>query len=377
MPRTVSLLLFLMLLFPLLLQAQGYSLLKDEKGLSQVQRITNLIYNTQHQQAEKELEELKQQVPASHPVHPLLQAINLYWIDAPMHTGSPNFKEFIRLLHKTNKQAELYLDKDLDITVSTFSALTAHSLLTRYHAEKGDYMAAMQQARPTYSYMKEGFDLKDQYNEFFFSVGLYNYYRVKYPELHPVYKPFMWLFKDGNKTLGLQQIEYAARNTVFTKVEAGVFLVHLYLYYENQPKKALQSILQLQRQFPANPFIRLQLAESLVSARQYADAAPHVTYLQEHANPYYRAAGELFRGILEEKQEQNFNQAYQHYAAALKIAQPLNYIADTYRSMAYAGQARYYEAKQQTDKAKAAWQQALRLAVYEYPVKQEATQHLK
>ncbi len=375
--RAFSVILLLLLACPLLLRGQSYTLYGDPQGLEDVERITYLIYDARHKQVEQELAMLKRQVPASHPVHPLLKALNLYWMDAPMHLASPHYNEFIQLLHQTNSQAEAYLNKGMDKTVSIFAALTANSLLTRFHAEKGDYMAALKQARPTYGYMKQGFELKEAYKEFYFPTGLYNYYRVKYPELHPVYKSFMWMFQDGDKSLGLQQLEYSVRNNVFTKAEAAVFLVHLYLYYENQPQKALQSIQILYKQFPNNRFIRLQLAESLIAARNYAEAAPHVAYLLKETDAYYRTAAELFSGILQEKQHQNHQQAFTHYNAALSIAAPLNYIADTYRSMAHAGLARYYEAKNQQEKAKKAWQQALDLAMYEYPVKQEAKAHLK
>lgn len=357
--------------------SQQYNLLQHKTHLTQVESITQLIYDTRFQQAEEKMSVLREQMPADHPVLPLLQAIMLYWQDAPMHTASKHFEPFTSLLHKTNQLADAYLAQDKDKIVATFCTLTAHSLLARYHAEKGEKMAAIKEAKATYGYMKEGFSLQKEYNEFFFSTGLYNYYRVKYPELNPIYKPFMWLFEDGDKTLGLQQLEYAARHTVFTKVEAATFLVHLYLYYENKPYQALPIIRLLYQQFPNNRFIRLQFIESLLAAGQYKEAAPHLAFLQEQQDAYYQAAGTLFEGILAEKHQHNHTLAYQQYKKALAQAAPLNYIADTYRSMAHAGIARYYEARQQKEKAKLYWQAALDLASYEYPVKQEALQHLR
>ncbi len=356
---------------------QHYSLLEQEEDLEQVKNITQLIYNAQFQQADLQLSALKNKVPANHPVLPLLQAITLYWQAAPMHPDAHNFDKFIGLLHKTNQNADYYLENGYDKIVTTFCTLTAHSLLARYHAEKGDKMAAIKEARVTYGFMKQGFELQNQYNEFYFSTGLYNYYREKYPEQHPVYKPFMWLFEDGDKDKGLQQLEYAARHAVFTKVEAATFLVHLYLYYENQPQKALPIIRLLYQQFSGNRYVRLQLTESLLASGHYVAATPHVAFLQQHKDHYYHAAGTLFAGILAEKQHRNYAQAHQLYQKALEIAKPLNYIGDTYRSMAHAGIARYHEANQQKDKARAAWQAALDLAAYEYPVKQEAKQKLQ
>lgn len=364
-------------LVPTLVWAQTYSFLSDEKGLDEVKKITQLIYNNKHQQVEAKLESLRQSVPLNHPVHPMLQAINLYWKDAPMQLASPYYPPFEKMLHQTIKHAEAYLEKEQDVHVSLFCTLTAHSLLTRFYSEKGVTMNALKEARQTYAYIKEGFELKDEYNEFYFSTGLFNYYRVKYPELHPAYKPFMWFFQEGDKSLGLQQLEYASRNTVFTKVEAASFLVHLYLYYENLPQKALANIRPLYSKFRQNRYLRLQLTESLLAAHQYEEAFAHIAFLHDQESPYYRFAAELFSGIVAEKHQQDYSKAFSHYTRALIIAESLPAKADTYRSMVYAGLARYYEAKNQEEKARSAWQQALKLARYDYPVKQEAKKKLK
>ena len=98
-----------------------------------------------------------------------------------------------------------------------------------------------------YSFMKKGFDLTEEYREFNFPVGMYNYYREKYPELHPVYKPFMFFFRNGDVSKGLRQLERSVKENVFTKPEAGMFLVHIYLYYENNPAAALKIIQQVKR----------------------------------------------------------------------------------------------------------------------------------
>lgn len=377
MLRAACLAFVLIVLTPLLVYSQAYNLLADKAGLDEVKAITQLIYNTNHQQAEARLALLQRKVPLNHPVHPLLKAINIYWKDAPMQAASPYFPEFEKYVQQTIKLAENYLDRDADKHVSTFCALTAHSLLARFYAEKGETMNAVREARATYGYMKEGFDLKDEYNEFYFSTGIFNYYRVKYPEQHPVYKPFMWFFQEGDKRLGLQQLEYAARNTVFTRVESGSFLVLLYLYNENQPLKALETIRPLYSKFPQNRYLRLQYTESLVAAGQYDEAARHIPYLLDQEAPYYRFAGELFRAILAEKQQQNFEQAFTHYSRALVIAESLPARADTYRSMVHAGLARYYEAKKQEAKARTSWKEALKFAHYDYPVKQQAKKQLE
>lgn len=367
---------FLLLLLPFCAISQQYSLQTDAAALREVEEITNLIYNNQHSQVQRELLLLKATVPHDHPVFPMLQALNLYWKDAPMHSGAPHFKEFKGYLQETVKKSQLYLQRGQDQTLVNFLALSAHSLLTRFHADKGDYMAAVGEAKNAYSFMKKGFDLKEEYSEFYFPVGLYNYYREKYPELHPVYRPFMFFFRSGDIPEGLQQLEYSVRNNIFTKPEAGVFLVHIYLYYENKPAAALRNMGQLQKEYPENRFFKAQLAEVLLANRQYSRALPYIEFLLTQTAPYYKMAGELFMGIYQEKKAANPELAREYFLQALNTSETLGYMADVYRSMAFAGLGRHYHQQEEKAKAREAYEKALALANYEYPVKQEARQYL-
>ena len=371
---------FLQILFflfiPLTGFSQDYSLQQDIEALKEVEEITELIYNNQHDKVESELSALRQKVPANHPVYPMLKALNLYWKDAPMHTGSPNCGDFQAYLRETVQKSNHYLKQEQDETLVTFLALSAHSLLTRFHADKGDYMSAIGEAKNAYSFMKKGFDLTEAYSEFYFPVGLYNYYREKYPELNPVYKPFMFFFRSGDIPKGLLQLEKAAKVNVFTKPEAGVFLTHIYLYYENNPAAALKNIRQLHEEFPQNRLFRLQLAEALLANGQYNQAASHINFLLRQEDPFYKMAGQLFRGIYREKKEQNAESAKASYDQSLQTAKNLSYMANMYRSMAYAGLGRYYARQEEAEKAKENHKKALDLSYYEFPVKPEAKAYL-
>lgn len=369
--------LFLLLLIPVFGWSQQYSLLQDAASLKEVAEITELIYDNQHAEVEKELQELRGRIPQDHPVFPMLKALNLYWKDAPLSTASPHFPAFQQHLRQTVQQANLYLKQEQDVTLVNFLALSAHSLLTRFHADKGDYMAAVGEAKNAYSFMKKGFDLTGAYGEFNFPVGLYNYFREKYPELHPVYKPFMIFFRSGDVATGLQQLERSVQQNVFTKPEAGVFLVHIYLYYENKPAAALRNIRQLHEDYPNNRFFRLQLAEALLADRQYNLAAPHINFLLKQNDPYYKMAGQLFRGIFWEKAQQKDAEAKASFEQALQTGNSLSYMADVYRSMAYAGLGRYYQAQQNSEKAREAYKKAHDHAAYEYPVRSEAKKYLQ
>lgn len=372
----VSLLILLFLSAPVL-KAQQYSLPADKEALELTEKITGLIYNNEHGLVQDQLKKLEQSVPEDHPVFPMLQALNLYWLEAPMHTGSPEFPAFKHFLQQTVKQSEIYLEREQDETLANFLALSAHSLLTRFHADKGDYLAAIGEAKNAYSYMSEAFDLADSYQEFLFPVGLYNYYREKYPELHPVYKPFMFFFRSGDKQKGLRQLELAARQNIFTKPEAAVFLVQIYLYYENNPAAALRNIRKLQQEFPQNRLFRTQLAEAYLANGQYREAFTFIELLNQETDPFYKMAAQLFGALYQEKYAKDDNRAFTLYNEAIKTGKDLSYMANVYRSMAYAGLARSYDRRRQPKEAREAYKKALELAAFEYPVRSEAKAYLK
>ena len=370
-------LLVLLFLVAPALKAQQYSFLSDPPALRLTEEITSLIYNNEHKQVQTQLKKLQKFVPADHPVFPMLQALNLYWMEAPMHTGSPKFPAFKHFLQQTVQQSEVYLEREQDEMLANFLALSAHSLLTRFHADKGDYMATIGEAKSAYSYMKKAFKLVNRYQEFQFPVGLYNYYREKYPELHPVYKPFMFFFRSGDKEKGLRQLELAAQQNVFTKPEAAVFLVQIYLYYENNPAAALRNILRLQQEYPQNRLFKTQLAETYLANGQYQKALPYIQFLRQETDPFYKMAAELFWALYQEKHVKNDSDAFTGYEEALKVGKELNYLANTYRSMAYAGLGRLYHRRHQPEEAREAYKKALELAAFEYPVKPEAVAYLE
>ena len=68
--------------------------------------------------------------------------------------------------------------------------------------------------------MKTGFDLMHKNPEFYYTTGLYNYYREQYPESHPGYKTVVWVLAGGDKEKGLQLLHKASKEALFTKTEA-------------------------------------------------------------------------------------------------------------------------------------------------------------
>ena len=135
-------------------------------------------------------------------------------------------------------------------------------------------MKAVGEASRAYTLLKRGFDLTDQYPEFLFASGIYNYFREAYPRINPFVKPFIWFFRSGDIEKGINQLKEAAGNTVLSRVEAHMYLGYIFLRYEENPKEAQSYMFQLMNEYPENPYIQCKYLESLNIPGSYQDIPP-------------------------------------------------------------------------------------------------------
>ncbi len=333
------------------------------------------IYNADLERFNRLAEQVNQMVP-NHPVYPMLKAMAIRTAYYPIEVGNPEFEQMRTHLEEVVKRAEVILEKDEDQSVANFFALASLGLLALYENDAGNTFKAVGYAKGAYDYLKVGFDLKEQYDEFYFSTGLYNYYRVKYPELYPIYKPFTWFFRDGDLKEGLAQLNRAYHKSVFMRPESASYLTHIYLHYEDQPLKALPYARQMVTSYPDNPLFVVGFLEASVAAGLYADLNSYVNQLKASPKEYFQMVGLLYEAMLLEKKERQWQQAEEIYRKALATGRKLkSEEARHFRSYTYAGLARIAVQQKQYDKARTLYKNALSEARYP-PVKAEAEAYL-
>lgn len=330
------------------------------------------IYNYEFVEAVELAKKVKAKYP-NHPVNTLLQATQLYWQYLPLG-DSPKMKQaYTNALAECIKQGEALKGKyDLE---ANFFLLAAHSYLAMQDSDEGSFMKALGEAKRAYTYMKRGFELTEKNPEFYFSTGLYNYYVEQYPEDHPIVKPFMIFFQDGDKPRGLQQLDIGFRKAIFTRTESAYYLIYIYLKAENKPDKALNYTSQLYQKYPNNPLYLTRHAEALTLMGRYEDAEPLVQRLVKLSGKIFPVAGEIFEGIIQEKQYKNDKQAAALYQHALKMPADERFTED-YHAFAYCGIARIAHRAGDKAKAKEYYKKALSIAEYKFTIA-EAKAYLK
>ena len=350
-------------------------LLEEKSALAIVEKGLFHIYNTDQRKAEQLIHLVEELVP-NHPVGPMMRALNTNWSSNPLETDSEAYRKLIGYLQLALDRTKIYLKRDPDDLESIFFAMAIYGWLAQFYDEDGHTFKALSAAKNAYHYMKSGFDLLEENPEFYFSTGLYNYYRVVYPEVRPVYKPFVWFFREGDKELGLEQLKYASNHALFTKAEASMYLAHIYLRYENQPGAAVRYSQQLVDQFPGNILFKVNHAESLLANGKYNQALPLIKPLLTQQKEFYKMSGEVFYGMYCEMHLSNLLNARKWYLKALNTGENMGPRADNKKSMAYAGLARIADANGDYEGARKYYKEAIKLAQYN-KTKEEARQYLR
>jgi tetratricopeptide (TPR) repeat protein len=311
-------------------------LFDSPSNLAIVGKGAHMIYSMDKDSAEYYIELTRQNLPG-HPVGSAMEAFLILWQNIPVLEDQV-FERFKAKLNQTIEEAQLL---GTDHPEGIFFEMTARGLLAEYWADRGYYMKAFSEANQTYALLKESFDLTNKYPEFLFIVGLYNYFREAYPERHPVYKPLLWFFHEGDIELGLDQITQATSRTVLSKVESHVYLTYIYLRYEQKPIFSKKYITALVNTYPSNPYVNAKYLESISATNAYDDLSSDLTLqLMESEKPYYKMTGYVYEGLRLEMNESLLEQSLMHYQRGLKVGNDIPNHGDYYKSLGFLGAGR-------------------------------------
>jgi tetratricopeptide (TPR) repeat protein len=348
-------------------------ILKDSVLIKRMNRTIDLIYNFDFDIANLEIDTLENQL-GDHPATHLLKSMIFYWRDRPFKEDTDNYLEYQSELETAIELATSFQQNEDLYEEAEFYVLAGYGLLTDLYNGIGHKMKAIGSAKKAYNSLKEGFELKEKFPDFYFSSGVYNYYREKFPELHPFYKTFMWVFVNGDMDLGLDQLRVASEEGVFTQREALIYLFHIYLRYENKPDLALPYSRILVERFPGNYRFKCLYIESLIYNND-SISGEMIDSLLNHDDVFYQLAGNLFSGLICEKQEK-FEVARDFLKTALEKYEEMGRDDWHYLSLIYTGMARLAIDQEDNQKARKYYKLALKTDPY-VPVRNEAERYLQ
>jgi tetratricopeptide (TPR) repeat protein len=340
-------------------------LLKRQDVLNNIREVLFCIYSYDFGKARDKLQIVRKEIQ-DHPVTPFMDALILYWEYYPLMPGTAESDDFINLMEQAIDMAEKNVELHPGDPEANFFSLFGKAFYSMYWADNGKpgkvfpYMSSM------YRQTIAGMKMKDQFTEFYFTSGLYNYYIDAYPEKHPVYKPVSRLFNRGNKEQGLKELEYCAENATYLRVEARYFLCLLYLSYENDPRKASEYAASLYQEFPKNTCYIGNYAFILLLDKKFPVAEVVIRNLEKNTDSFSRMQVHILNGYLHEKYERDYPSSIQEYELGLQASEEFGDVVHSFRAMALMGIGRHFQREGNTRKADRYFRQAKNITAYDY-----------
>lgn len=327
------------------------------------------IYNITEDSAMHYIKEVDKKLP-HHPVAPLMKAMKILWFNIPIISEELFAKMKVHLYLAIERAKAI--DPDLKEPEMIFFSMASYGLLAEYYADQGENLKAIGEASRAYTLVKKGFEIVNEHPEFLLTTGLYNYFREKYPEKHPVYKPLLWFFRSGNSELGLRQLQKACNPSNLSHVEAHVYLSYIYLRYEYNPIKAKKYLGKLINMYPKNFYAKAKYLESLANPKDFKDAPIEIIQaLMQHKQSYYKLAGYVFSGYFEEVVNKRLEKAESAYRKGLYYGTKIPDHGEYFKSLGYLRLGKILLEKGETEEAEKALKASAKYAETE-EIKKEA-----
>lgn len=340
-------------------------LLENETILFEIKKCLSSTYNYTFGDARTALVNIEQYSPG-HPAVQFLKAFILYWENYPLIPGHPKEASFLKELEDCIRNSEAWVKNEPEELEAIFFDLFSRAFYVMYWADNGKPGKVFPHINTLYHHTMQGFDRKDDFTEFYFTTGLYNFYVEAYPEKHPAYKPVVAFFKKGDRTAGIDQLKYCADNSVFLRVEARFFLSLLHLNYETDLETASMHAAQLYKEFPNNSFYAGKYLEILLANKKFFFAPLILEKLKSWQEPFSQMQYYLYHAYYLEKVEKDKEKAKKEYNTALEISEKFGEYTRHYNAIAYMGLGRYYNSTGNSSLANRFFRKAKSLTSYDY-----------
>jgi len=340
--------------------------LRDTLWVRQTKECMGHIYNYQFSEAEEICNQIGAAFPDS-PVPPLISGMIIYWKNFPLLPSSPERDSYESELKLSISISEKNSPKPDDEAEYLLADLCARGLLLVFYSDNDLSSEVIPMAAGTYHLLRESFDYISVYPDFRFFTGLYNYYREKYPAMHPVYKAFALLFPPGDANKGLAELQKASNEGIVLDAEAGSILSWIYSGYEYDYEKSLTYSRLLYEKYPGNSSYLANYIKFLLFVKQYDEAEKLILSTGSRMNnAFFRAQVIVFNGILKEKKYRDMSAASEYYREGLNALVPFSDFGNEYSAYACYGLSRVFAADKTGDLKRKFRKEANRLAEFRH-----------
>ena len=202
-------------------------------------------------------------------------------------TRAPSDYEYaLRLITEAIDVAEKYLD---DIDDQDADALTCLGTSYGYRAyvdvATKSYLKAAWDGKRSYDYLSQAVNADPHFYDAYLGLGLYHFAVATIP------KPLQWIIGilgvEGDRELGIREIELAARKGIYNSPEAKYFLVQFYPWFKGDFETSEKLIDELLRDYPTNTVFHYAKGFMKLRQNNIAAALPYFLKMKELDNRFF------------------------------------------------------------------------------------------
>lgn len=231
----------------------------------------------------------------------LLKANMIWWNLISGNDSKKLRDDYYKALYAAEKHLEVEADGGYSYI---YKNICLYGYLARMDGLNKNYLKAFFQINNCFKYLEESFGNEEQYQFFYLSSGLYNYYMVTSAKKYPVIIPYLYFYPRGDLNKGFQYLEYAAgHKNKLLSTEANYFLMKIHLEDGRYAQSLIYSD-RLTQLYPANGLFLYYRFHALLKGGKISEAKEVLKKMYEAAdkNPELTYAQSKYFTVLAEKE---------------------------------------------------------------------------
>ena len=228
--------------------------LRGQEGLI---RAYDFILEARFDQAEAELRRACGQAPPE--ACNVLEATALWWRIQLDPESRDLDAAFTASVERAIRTTESWTERGAQEPEAWFYLGGAYGARVQWRVLRGEKIAAARDGKQIKQALERAIALEPGLDDAYFGLGMYKYYAAVAPAAARILR-FLLLLPGGDREEGLREMLRARSRGRLLQGEADYQLHIIYLWYEEQPQRALELLHGLQARYPANPLYLAQIA---------------------------------------------------------------------------------------------------------------------
>ncbi|WP_158551448.1 M48 family metallopeptidase [Rhodohalobacter sp. SW132] len=266
MNRLYSILITVVLLLTLSEKSQSQTpvLIHDESFQNGAVEAIDSLYNRNTEAAHQIMQPWRDRHP-DHPIWSMWEAMELWWqVLEDLYDHSLD-DQLMEMMQRSEYEAGRLLNRERNHPDALIIRALANGYIARHYANRDSWITSVRTARRAYVSYEQLMEVEPDFIDNEFVRGMVLYYAAYIPDEYPVVRAVSWFLPDGDRKEGLNKIDIAASDGIFSRPEASYFMGNILLNYEKRYAAAMIYLSRLVEDYPNNSYYRRLYVRTLAN----------------------------------------------------------------------------------------------------------------